>query len=464
MQVSILKGIYADSQANFRASYPINREPVIGENGISQGYLRPSPGLTVLYTGAGLDRGAILWNGYCHRVMGPSLVRIDGGIVNLGTVGFDGGAPVSMDYSFDRLAVSSAGNLFYWDGATLTQVTDPDLGTVIAVIWIAGYFMFTDGATIGVTDLADPLSVNPLKYGSSEVDPDLILGLKKIRGEAYVLNRYTIQNLQNVGGSGFPFTDNAGGFIPKGCVSTHGACDFLETFAFVGGGRNEAVSVYLAGPAQALPISTPQIDAELAALTVEQQAAIEVEARVADDEQRLLIHLPNKTLVYYQRASMAAKTPVWGILASGEDADEAYLGRHFVYAQNRWLCGGPAVVGYLDETTTKQFDQAAAWRIDTQLLYNGGKGGIVRSVELVGLPGRGSAANPVAYFSMTRDGQTWTDEKAVSLGSPVIGRQTRMQWRPKTRFANYAGFRFRGIDDSLASFAYLEADIEPLNA
>ncbi len=44
-------------------------------------------------------------------------------------VGF--GAQATLDYSFDRLAVASGGNLFYFDGSNLTEVTDPDLGYVV---------------------------------------------------------------------------------------------------------------------------------------------------------------------------------------------------------------------------------------------------------------------------------------------------------------------------------------------
>lgn len=465
MQVSILEGVYGDTAANFVTSYPVNMQPVIGENGLSHGYLRHEPGIDILVEGPGVDRGAIKWNGFCHRVMGSTLVRVTPPtLVTIGSVG--AGGPVSLDYSFDRLAIASGGGLYYWDGSTLAQVTDPDLGTVVDMIWVDGYFMCTDQINIVVTDLNDPFSVNPLKYGSSESDPDLIYALKKVRGEVYVLNQYTIENLQNVGGNDFPFSRNSGGLIPKGTCGTHANAYYLDTFAFVGSGRNEAMSVYLAGQGTAEPLSTPQIDRELGALSPEQQAAIEMEARVEQDEQRLLIHLPSKTLVYSRQASLKNGSPVWHILASGALADQIYLGRHFVYAQNEWLCGSSVLplVGVLNEATETQFTADTGWKFDTTLLYNGGKGAIIKSLELVGLPGRGSVGiDPVAFLSITQDGQTWGQERVVSLGA-LGQRLKRMQWRPKTRFGNYAGLRFRGADKSLASFARLEADLEPLNA
>jgi hypothetical protein len=88
--------------------------------------------------------------------------------------------------------------------ATLTHVTDTDLGPVVDMLWIDGYTMTTDGTSIIVTELNDPTSVLPLKYGSAEEDPDMVTGLIKARDEAYALGQYTIQVFQNVGGNGFP--------------------------------------------------------------------------------------------------------------------------------------------------------------------------------------------------------------------------------------------------------------------
>src|SRR5574343_408597 len=176
MQVAILSGIYAEGASpDFRTSYPRNLVPVPKETGISGGYLRPAYGVADVGSGPGICRGGINWNGALYRVLGTKLCRVgaDGLVTDLGDVG--SGGQVTLDYSFDRLAVASGGRLYYWDGATLMQVTDPDLGTVVDMQYISGYFMTTDGENLVVTELADPTQVDPLKYGSAEVDPDPIV-------------------------------------------------------------------------------------------------------------------------------------------------------------------------------------------------------------------------------------------------------------------------------------------------
>lgn len=463
MQLSILKGIYADPTAGLNDSYPINLEPQLVDSGISKGLLRMSPGITTLAEGPGFDRGAITWRNTCFRVMGKQLVSVVGSTVTqLGSVGE--GGPVRFDYSLERLAVASELNLFYWDGA-LTRVTDVDLGNVIDVCWVDGYFMTTDGEFLVVTDLNDPTSVNPLKYGSSEADPDPIVALRKVRNEIYAVNANTIENFQNIGGDGFPFQRNPGGLIPKGAVGTYAVAYFLDTFAFVGGGRDEANSVYLAGSGEAVSISTSQVDLEIAKLTPAQQALIEVEARVDRNEQRLLIHLPSKTLVYFHQASLANKSPVWTILASGVLTEKPYAGRHFVQAEGRWIGGSNvnAHVGYLNDAVETHFGAVAGWRFDTNFIYNAAKGGLLKALELIGVPGRGAFGSaPTMSLSVSQDGETWSQERFIAMGT-AGQRGKRLQWRPKIKFANYAGLRFRGANTGIASFIRLEADIEPLN-
>lgn len=459
----ILKGIYADQYAQLRTSLPVNLEPVVIDTGLSEGQLLSSPGITELAAGPGSDRGAYVWKGVCYRVMGTKLVSVVGAVVTvLGDVG--AGGPVAFTEGFGFIGINSGTGLYYWDGTAVTQVTDPDLGPVIDVQWVDGYVMTTDGESLVVTELNDRYAVDPLKYGSSEVDPDKIQCLRKVRGEIYAINRNSIENFQNRGGTGFPFTRNAGGYIGKGAVGPRARADFLDSFAFVGGAKGEAISVYLAGPGQAAPLATAEIDALLAELTDEEQAAIEMDTRIEKGEQRLYVHLPDKTLVYLQQASRKNEGAVWQVLAGGAMTDQAWPGRHIVLNAGKWQLGSPAgKVGYLDQSTPTQWGQIAGWRFDTVYLFNAAKGFILKAVELIGLPGYAPlGVEPTMFLSTTNDGRTYGQERAISMGR-AGERGKRMQWRPARKFENYAGLRFRGANAALASVMRLEIEVEGLN-
>lgn len=464
MQIPLLSGISATQQADFGLSYPINLEGVPIETGLSKGYLRSATGASLFTMGPGINRGGIEWNSVLYRVMGSKLVSVSqaGTVTVLGDVESDG-KPVTMDYGFDRLAIRSNRKLWYWDGITLVQVTDPDLGIVLDVVWMNGHYVTTDGISIVVTQLADPTAVDPLKYGSAEADPDMVTGLIRLRNELYATGQDTIQVFYYQGGSGFPFAVNDGATIPIGCVGPKAKALFMQSFAFVGAGRNQGTGVWLAQGGTALKLSTRAIDDLLA-----QEAdpgSIVVEARVSRDEHRLLVHLSDKTLVFLDSATRKAGEGVWYVATSGAGMDKPYRLRDAVLCYGKWFVGDTetGAIGTLDEGIATHFGESVGWQFDTQLLYNQGKNAIVHSLELVGLPGRADGHRPVAFMSYSLDGQTWGLERAGILGRS--GQRTiRCQWRPHKRLSNYVGFRFRGHSDALSGWAALEAEIEPLAA
>lgn len=465
MQIPILNGIYVDATADFRTSYPLNMVPVPKPQGISAGYLRPADGIVSYGEGPGNDRGAVVWRGDCYRVMGNSLVRLasDGSFSALGNVG--GSGYVTFDYGFDRLGIAAGNALYYWDGSSLTQVTDPDLGAVIDFVWVDGYFMTTDGGHLVVTELNDPMAVNPLKYGSSEADPDPIVGLLKLRNEVYALNRYSIEVFENVGGTLFPFQRVEGAMIQRGVVGTHAACVFMDRIAFVGGGRGEPPSVWIGVNGASAKIATREIDIILQQYQARDLAAVLVEAQVGRGHQNLLVHLPDKTLVYDMAASEVVNEPVWYVLSSSLDGNGAYRARNHVWFNDRWVVGdsNSRSYGYLSNSTSTHYGEKVGWSFDTAIIYNEGRGVIMHELELVALPGRvPSGDDPVIWTSYSVDGETWSVERPFNCGRQGQ-RNKRISWLQQGFFRNWRIQKFRGTSDSHMSIARLEAKLEAMN-
>ena len=465
-QIPILNGIYTDNGPDFRTSYPVNMIPVPKSNGISEGFLRPADGLVANGTGPGIDRGGINWNGICYRVMGSKLVTVSstGVVTVLGDVG-NNGLLVTMDYSFDRLAIASNEDLFYWSPSLgLIQVTDPDLGVVLDVVWVDGYFMTTDGEFLIVTELSDPTQVNPLKYGSSEIDPDPVVALLKLRNEIYALNRNTIEVYDNVGGDLFPFQRIEGAQIEKGVVGTHACCVYLESIAFVGSGFNEAPGVYLGGNAKANKISTQEIDQILLEFTEAQLSTIKIEARNDKAHEHLYIHLPDRTVVFDASASQDLGQPVWFILTSSLVGLSKYRAQNLVYCYDKWLVGDPinTNVGYMVSNISSHYGQKVRWEFGTTIVYNEGRGAIIQNLELVGLTGSAAyGIEPTINTSYSTDGQTYSQQKFINAGK-TGQRAKRLVWFQQGWMRNWRIQRFQGTSDAHMSFARLEAAIEPL--
>lgn len=465
MQIPILSGVYTDGSPDFRTSYPVNMVPVPKEQGISNGYLRPADGIAQSGTGPGSDRGGINWNGRCYRVMGTQLVMVndDGSTSAIGDVGSDS-QPVTFDYSFDRLAVSSNKNLFYFDGVTLTKVTDTDIGHVVDFVWVDGYFMTTDGQYLIVTELNNPLMVNPLKYGSSEIDPDPVVALLKLRNEVYALNRNTIEVFDNVGGDFFPFQRVDGAQIQKGAIGTHACCVFAETIAFVGSGRNEVPSVYLGANASAIKVATMEIDKILSEYTESELSQCVVEARNDKSHQHLYIHLPDRTMVYDAAASQQLQEPVWFHLTSSLQGFSKYRARNFVWCYNKWLCGDPTTSkhGYLVENISSHYGDDVRWEFGTMVVYNEGRGAIFHELELVALTGRVEfGKDPTISTSYSIDGENWSQLRTIKAGKRG-DRAKRLSWLQQGSMRNWRIQRFNGDSQAHLSFARLEARVEPL--
>jgi hypothetical protein len=383
----------------------------------------------------------------------------------LGDVGGPITELVTFDYSFDLLAIASGGRLYYWNpiASTLTQVTDPDLGIVLDVVWVDGYFMTTDGEFLIVTELSNPLSVNPLKYGASEVDPDPVVALLKLRNEIYALNRHTIEVFDNVGGELFPFKRIDGAQIQKGAIGTQGCCVFVERIAFLGSGRNEAPGIYVGAAATVQKISTQEIDNVLLNYTEAQLALVKLEARNDKAHQHLYVHLPDRTLVYDASASEALGSPIWFILTSTVVGFSQYRARNIVWCYDTWLVGDPqtSAIGYLEQDTGHHWGQQVRWEFGTLIVYNESNGAIFNRLELVSLTGSVAlGSNPQISTSYSVDGKTYSQDRSISVGT--IGSNKRLTWFQQGHMRNWRIQRFRGDSDAHISFIRLEAQIEPL--
>ena len=464
MQIPILSGIYADAAPDFRTSYPKNLVPVPQQTGISAGYLRPADGVVEAGNGPGVGRGGINWNGVLYRVMGTKLVYIaeDNTVTEIGDVG--GTDRVTFDYGFTYLAIASNNNLFLYDGTTLTQVTDPDLGVVLDVVWVDGYYMTTDGEFLVITDLADPFAVNPLKYGSSEADPDPIEALLKLRNEVYALNRYTIEVFDNVGTTGFPFQRIAGAQIQKGSVGTHACCVFMDNIAFMGGGRNEAPSIFMGANGSTQKIATREIEQILATYTETQLASSFLEERIDKAHQFLIIHLPNHTLVFDGAATQAMGQPVWFTLSSTLTGDSQWKAQSVIWVYDKWQVYNPTNTqfGYLDDSISSHWGVQIGWEFGTQIVYNESNGAIFHQLELIALTGHVAAdTSPTIWAQHSSDGETWSVEKPVRAGT-LGQRAKRLVWLQQGYMNNWRIQRFRGTSEAHISISRLEARLEPL--
>jgi Phage stabilisation protein len=463
VQVPIISGIKADG-TDFKTAFPRNMVPVPKSTGISEGYLKPAPGIIEIADAGAAARGGYFWRGEHYRVMGSRFIKVaeDGAVMELGIIA--GTNWVTFDESFDRLGINGGGNLYYYDGTTLVQVTDPELGTSLDFVWINGYFISTDGEFLISSDINDPLSFNVLRYASSEVSPDPVVALQKLRSEIYALNRYTIEVFAALAdpGAGFPFARVEGAQIMRGVIGSRACCEFMQALAFVGSGVNDPPAVWLGTAGQAAKLSTRDIDAELQSYPEDVLDDLVLEARSDKGHEFLYIHLPDKTLVYDGAASEATQSPVWFVL----DSDGGYRARGFVWCFNRWNVADPfgSKIGYLTDEVGSHYGDLVTWEFATPVAYGNGRGVQVHEIELVALTGDVALADdPLIASSYSVDGETWSQPRYIRAGK-IGERKKRLVWYRQGLFRNWRVQRFQGDSRAHLSFARLEAQFEAMAA
>lgn len=483
MQIPILSGIYSSTLSpELGIAMPVNMVPVVLDNGVSNGYMRPGDGIVQTGTlpGGGVDRGGIVWDGILYRVIGDKFcsVAAKGEITVIGTV-HPGTTLCAFDYGYATLVgkevvaylgILSEGHLYYYDKSTLQEVTDPELssdGPPIDLIWVDGYFMLTDGTYVYTTELTNPFEILPLSYGTTDVDPDPIVALIKFRNEVYVLNRHTIQILDNVGtaqGLQFAFAPVDGGQVTKGCVGTNACCVFESEIAFVGGGRNESPAVYFGANSRSQRISTIEVDRIIATYTDAELADAVLETRIEPNNSLLYLHLKDRTLVFDKAASAAAGRPAWSTLSSSLAGTSPYLARSMLWAYNQWNVGDPTSgrVGVLSQSTASHWGQDVRWEFSTAIFYNEGRGALFHELELVCLTGRyAPGLTPSISTSYSADGVTWSPSKSIKAG--VRGNRTnRLVWLQQGILERMRIQRLQGDSTANLSVLRLEANIEPL--
>lgn len=458
-QVGIVSGIYAD--AGYRLSYPVNYYPVVMDTGLSKAWLRPTPGVEWFASGSGADRGSIVFNGMLYRVSGTQLMRVyaNGVTESIGVI--PGAERVAMAKSFDRICLVTAGRAWYWsEGGGLVAISDPDFSRAIDVIFIDGYFLFVDETFLFNSDLANPSSINPLSFGSAEVEGDPIVGIAKVRNEPYVCGTETIEVFQNVGGAGFPFQRVPGAMITKGICGRFAKIELEDALFFVGAGRGEGASVYLAAGGQAQRVSTDEIDQRIQALTDAERAGIVCETYSANGHLFALVHLPEETLAFDVTGSKAAGAALWHVRRSD---GRQYRPRGFQYVYGCWLVADAqtARMGSLSDQLGTEYGSSVLREFATPLGFVDGRPFIVHAAALHGAHGVIELDDsPRVSLSVSRNGVTWSQERLAASG-----RRGQHDYQPRWRQIGHAdsqmSMRFRTTSSYCP--ARLEITMEALN-
>jgi hypothetical protein len=322
-------GSYESKALPFSAQRCVNFYGLVAQaESISDYGLFPTPGIVQLGTAGTMEsRGARTMAGVYYVVNDTTLYEVSelGVATSRGTIA--GTARVSMADNGDKLCiVVPGGNAYVYTASTTTlvQITDPDYTTSDTVSFKDGYYIFTetDGTNWFVSALNDPTDIDPLDFGSAELDPDKIICSHVTYDEVIIFGERTAEVFRNVGGSGFPFERIQGASLEKGCNAKYSPIQWDNDTYFVGGGTNEKTGIFRISGGIARRISTDAIEQEIqnySSTEVSNSFSFSFSSEGAQFVGFTFrsINIDSKTFIYNASASDLAGRKVWHEQQSG---------------------------------------------------------------------------------------------------------------------------------------------------
>ncbi|MCK5644100.1 MAG: hypothetical protein KAJ19_25095 [Gammaproteobacteria bacterium] len=456
--LNLIKGDIIGNETDYRDALPVNMYAIYRPMFGVQGYMLQYPGLTKLGEGFGIDRGGV-WNERQEnhfRVSGSDFIEVDknGNSTSLGIIG--GSDTASFAYSFNTQAIVANENYYLYDPVNgFRQILDPDVGNPIDIVWIDGYYCFTDGENLYHTDITDEESIDPLNYGTAEFMPDPALGVAKTQDNKWmVFGRYTVEYFRNDASADFSFSRVQQRAIKIGIVGTHCKAELGGNWFILGGRKEEAVSVHVLGVGSAQKVATREVEKVIGIYSEEQLRDSVVESYEEDGYSFVIIHLPNHTLLFNQTISVSAGIDnAWTILKTDVKGNATYRAIHGVFDARRgeWIYGDKrnANIGILDSKVATHYDDIAEWLLFSPLYYFDSQS--IDQIEIETIPGHTTSDESIVDLSMTYD--------AVFYGT-AYGEEYGMQNDYNKRWylrrlgyvRDYVGFKLRGASRSRMAF------------
>lgn len=424
LEIPISLGDRSADNTDYRDQLLVNRIMVSRDIKGDQGYTLSHSGLTEFGNSRGIDRGGI----YNDRQ--DSHLRVSGtkfiSVTTNGTNSFIGEIPgsnqVSLPYSFNTQGIVADGRFWLYDGATFSEVTDPNLGAPIDADWINGVYFFTDGENIYHTTASSESTIDPQAFATSEFSPDKTWGvLKNKQNQMVVFNRYStewfVDNRANAQTGTFGFRRIEGKAVKVGIPGTHCKTEMDGQIFILGNRKEESPSIHILGSGTEITIATREIDKILATYTENELSDAVLEARVEDRDKFVIVRLLNDTLLYNH--SIGSKYGIkyaWTVLKSDIEGDDPWRARNGVFDPriSTWIYGDSleAKLAKLDNTTNLQYGEQVEEILYTPIVSLESRS--INWFEIESLPG--FAPDDVNVFvSLSYNGVTYGLEFAVPV-------------------------------------------------
>ena len=364
--IPFIKGDKVDNNVDYRDALPVNYYAVVRNINGEDGYMLNYYGLSIFALGQGKSRGGI-WvarTGFSgqYRVSGQSLVKIedDNSVTVLGAI--SGTEQVSLTYSLNNLAIVADNKLYYYNPTDgFRQITDPNIGNIIDIVWADFRFVATGGEYLFQSKDLNEEEYEPADFIGSDFQPDSIIGVALDEdNELISFNALTTEYFVNAGSDNFSYRRIEQKAVKTGLVGTHAKAEYKDKWFCLARMVNTQPHFAIIQSGSSESITTREIEKVLSSYTNDQLSNTVVEVFSKDATIFMVAHLPDLTLSFnYTIAMTQGLDMAWGILKTDVLGDATYRGKDLVFDPrfSKWTIGDKLNenIGFLDDSVCTHY-------------------------------------------------------------------------------------------------------------
>lgn len=442
----------------------------------SSGYLRTFPGLTQKQDVDGLSRG-VHWNtvkNQPYRVMGNSLYL--GRDVVDSVAGLER-TPMAHSTTSQGVVYENQLVLYKYAGGReafqnwkasddynggAAEPTSFDWGDIVDVCHLRQRYIFCskDSDLFWCSDLfneARPDAVAPAYRAESM--PDGIVAIRAWRDYVIAFGTATVEYWALTGDADQIYQVQQSYTTQAGTFGPHTVCQYADSFAMITTPACGIVTIGYLNPGGASweDLASNTIRRILSGYTQDELKTAVLEQLRYEDHQLLLVHLPDRVLVYDHTASAANGKRVWSVLKSGLQ-NGLYTAIDFCNEGNVITCGDRKIpiAGVLDPTTSNQYgepQEIVCWTKIADL-----SDAMLNDFEIDPgtMPGLNQAQT--IWIAATEDGATYYGEKVIEYNRPQQWlKRSLIQKVGRVRYG--IGFRIRAVGAAPCNIALARARV-----
>lgn len=375
---------------------------------------------------AAANRGAINWNGVIYTVVGNTFWSITtaGVATVIGTINTVSGF-VDMAVGRSNMMFVDGTDGWFYDGTTLTRITDVDFPNATVVAWIDEYFIVDDPDNPGRmyrSDANDPSAWGALNFATAERNPDGIINVYRSGQTLMVVGNNSTEAWYNDASEGFSFAPISGAITEVGGVGKAAVREAAGIVFWLSRTAEGQGAVFMAQGLQGVPISTPAM--ELIINAGGDLSGAEADIVYLEGHLIYLLHIPDGKTIAYD-----TQTRLWHEWKTYLRDD--FRGRNAVHVNGVTYVGDDEGSNFfkLDwDTYTDQGSPIEHIRRDRHVLDRDQRRNLRhRVLELEFESGVGTASlDPQVMLRWSRSGHQWSKEHWRGFGKVgEYGKRTR---------------------------------------